>query len=49
MQANFETHNYVKIWGKIFLNIGNNLKKKGVECFEEICMYIEILRKLTYV
>ncbi len=38
-------HNSVKIWGKIFPNIENNLRKKGFESFEEICMYSETLRK----
>ncbi len=38
----------VSMCGKIFLNIRNNLRKKGFESFEEICMYSKILRKLTY-
>ncbi len=38
-------HNYVKIWGNIFPNIRNNVRKKGFESFEEIRMYSEILRK----
>ncbi len=49
LQENFGTHNSVKIWGKIFPNIGNDLRKKGFESFEKICMYTEILRKLAYV
>ncbi len=49
LQANFGTHNSVKICGKIFPNIRNNLRKKRFENFEEICMNSEILRKLTYV
>ncbi len=38
-------HNFVKIWGDIFPNIGNNLKKKRFENFKEVCMYSKILRK----
>ncbi len=39
----------MKIWAQIFPNIRNNLRKKGFENFEDICMYSEVPRKLTYV
>ncbi len=47
LRANFETRDSVKIWRKIFPNIGNNLRKKGFESFEEICICSEIPRKFV--
>ncbi len=45
VQENFEADYFEKLYSQISLTFENNLRRKGLENFKQICNYSEILKK----